>query len=335
MKIKSSRNALAVSLFVAVAGCASLVQTTAPAIATVVKLTGIDWFNRMELGIKSFGDANTNVRAFQTGPAQADAAQQVRLIEDLVARKVSAIAVVPVDPSSLEPILKRAMDEGIKVVTHESESQINTHVDIEAFDNTEFGARLNERLAACMGGTGKWTSFVGSQREQTHLQWASAGTANAARNHPGMVLVDAMNESGNDVDRAYAKTREILRKHPDIKGFQGYSSTDALGIGRAIEEAGLQDKTCVVGTGLPRASAKLLASGAIDVISFWDPRDAGIVMNKVALMLIEGRPVSDGADLGVSGYNNVRVSKGPGRGLVLKGQAWVDVDRLNHGQYPF
>jgi simple sugar transport system substrate-binding protein len=91
--------------------------TGAPEIVTVVKLTGINWFNRMEEGVVEFGKDGSAVTS-QTGPATADAALQVK-IEDLVAKGVAAIAVVPNDPASLEPILKKAMERGIKVVTHE------------------------------------------------------------------------------------------------------------------------------------------------------------------------------------------------------------------------
>jgi simple sugar transport system substrate-binding protein len=304
-------------------------------IATVVKITGINWFNRMEVGVKEFGDTNPGVKTFQTGPGQADAAQQLRVIEDLVAKNVNAIAIVPFDPPALEPVLKKAIEKGIKVVTHEADNQKNTNVDIEAFDNGAYGARLNDRLAECMGKTGKWTSFVGSLGSQSHVQWADGGAANASKKYAGMVLVDAKNESTNDANKAYEKTKEILRKHPDIKGFQGSSSLDVLGIGRAVEEAGLQDKTCVYGTGLPNDSAKFLESGAIDGISFWDPKDAGLAMNKIAKLLLEGKTVTNGMDLGIKGYNRVTVSKGPGLGIVVNGQAWVDVDKSNYKQYPF
>jgi len=144
-------------------------------IVTVVKITGISWFNRMEVGVKEFGSSTPGVATRQIGPAQSDAAQQQRLVEDLVAKKVDAIAVVSMDPPTLEPVLKRAMERGIKVVTHEADNQKNTMVDIEAFDNTAYGARINERLAACMGQQGKWTSLVGSLGSQSQVQWADGG----------------------------------------------------------------------------------------------------------------------------------------------------------------
>lgn len=304
-------------------------------IVTVVKITGISWFNRMEVGVKEFGAANPGVTTRQIGPAQSDAAQQQRLIEDLVAKKVDAIAVVSMDPPTLEPVLKRAMERGIKVVTHEADNQKNTMVDIEAFDNTAYGARLNDRLAACMGQSGKWSSLLGSLGSQSQVQWADGGSSNAAKKYPKMTLVDAKNESANDAEKAYAKAKEILRKHPDIKGFQGSSSLDVLGIGRAVEEAGLQGKICVYGTGLPSEAAKFLESGAVGGIAFWDPKDAGIVMNKSAKMLIEGKKITNGMDMGVPGYNKVTVKKGPGVGVVVTGQAWVEVDKNNYKQYSF
>jgi simple sugar transport system substrate-binding protein len=59
------------------------------------------------------------------------------------------------------------------------------------------------------------------------------------------------NETYDDQQRAHAKTQELLRKYPNLKGFKGSASTDVAGIGLAIEERGLQNKTCVVGTSLP------------------------------------------------------------------------------------
>jgi simple sugar transport system substrate-binding protein len=333
-KIRYSLIALAATSALGVAG-ALHAQGKPVTIATVVKITGINWFNRMEVGVKEFGAKNAGVTTYQVGPGKADSAQQLRMIEDVIAKKPAAIAVVPLDPAALEPVLKKALDRGIKVVTHEADNQKNTMVDVEAFDDTAYGARLNDRLAECMGKTGQWTSFVGSLGSQSHVRWADGGAANAAKKHTKMELVDAKNESNDDASKAYEKTKEILRKRPDIKGFQGSSSLDVLGIGRAVEEAGLQGKICVFGTGLPNDAAKFLESGAITGISFWDPKDAGLVMNKIAQMLVEGKQVTDGMDLGVKGYNRVVVTKGPGAGVIVKGQAWVDADKANYKQYPF
>jgi simple sugar transport system substrate-binding protein len=316
-------------------GIVSFVLAQDPSkIVTIVKITGINWFNRMEEGVTQYATDSGN-DATQTGPAQADAAQQLKVIQDTLASNPDAIAVVPMDPTTLEPVFKEALDRGIKVITHEADSQVNTLYDIEAFDNVAFGGQLNERLAQCMGGAGKWTVFVGSLGSKTHNQWADGGIENAAANHPGLELVDAKQETFDDADQAYNKAKEILAKHPDIRGFQGSASTDVAGIGRAIEEAGLQDAVCVYGTSLPSIAGKFIETGAVDGIGFWDPKDAGMVMNKVAEMAIAGTEITDGMDLGVPGYNAVKVVQGAGAGKVIYGEAYVFVDATNLADYPF
>ena len=308
-------------------------QTKKYNMVTVVKITGINWFNRMETGVKKYAKDSGN-NATQTGPSTADAAQQAAIIEDLIAKKPDAIAVVPFSPETLEPVLKKAMARGIKVITHEADNQVNTLYDIEAFDNVAFGANLNVRLAKCMGGSGKWAVFVGSLTSKTHNQWADGGIANAKKN-PGMTLVESKQETADDAEQAYQKAKELIRKYPDIKGFQGSASTDVAGIGRAVEEAGLENKTCVYGTSLPSIAGKYMDSGAVDGIGFWDPADAGYVMNKVAQLVLQGKKITNGMDLGVKGYNKVSVSKGKGSGMIIRGNAFVDVDKANYKSYPF
>jgi simple sugar transport system substrate-binding protein len=327
------KKVLLIAGLIVAAGVTGVLAQKKWTITTVVKITGINWFNRMEEGVKEYAKTSGN-NASQTGPAQADAAQQLQIITDLVAKKPDAIAVVPFDPATLEPIFKTAMARGIKIITHEADNQKNTLYDIEAFDNVAFGANLNKRLEKCMGGEGKWTVFVGSLTSKTHNQWADGGIGNAKKNAK-MMLVDAKQETADDADKAYEKAKEILTKHPDIKGFQGSASTDVAGIGRAVEEAGLNDKVCVFGTSLPSIAGKYIETGAVDGIGFWDPKDAGIVMNKVAQMVLEKKAITNGMNLGIKGYEKVSVTKGPGVGKIIRGSAFVDVDKSNYKNFPF
>ncbi|PYB71831.1 MULTISPECIES: substrate-binding domain-containing protein [Rhizobium] len=311
-----------------------LVAQDKPVIATVVKISGIPWFDRMNTGVVAFQEANPDVVASQSGPATADSAQQLQIVNDLVAKGVNALAVVPMDPAVLEGTLQRAMERGIIVVTHEADNQINTNANVEAFDNADYGAALNERLAECMGKEGKWTTFVGSLGSRTHMQWVGAGEENAKK-YPGMELVDANNESFDDANGTYEKAKEILRKHPDIKGFQTSAGNDVLGVGRAIDEAGLSGKVCLVGTGLPNPSADLLESGAITAIGFWDPQKAGMAMNTIAKLLLEKKELTDGMDLGVPGYEKVTVKQGAGKGLLVVGNGMVLADKATYKDFLF
>jgi len=296
---------------------------------TVVKIAGINWFNRMEEGVKKFAD-ETGVKASLVGPDQADAALQIPMIEDLIAQGVDALCVVPMDPGALDPVLQKAMDAGITVVTHEASNQNNMDFDIEAFDNVGYGAHLMDHLAKMMGEEGEYAVFVGSLGSKTHNEWVDGAIARQKEAYPNMKLVGDKNETFDDSKNAYDKAKELLKAYPNIKGFQGSASTDVAGIGQAIEEAGLQDKTFVVGTSLPSIAGDLLDTGAVDLISFWDPAVAGEACNKIALMKINGEEVKAGTDLGFPGYDNLT-----GDGKVLYGQAWVDVTKDNRADYPF
>jgi simple sugar transport system substrate-binding protein len=322
------------TLIAALAASTALMAVPASAqdskkIATVVKIAGIQWFNRMEEGVKQYA-ADTGHDAFQVGPAQADPQQQAALIEDMIAQGVNALGVVPMSPEALEPVLKRAMDAGITVITHEAASQQNTAYDLEAFVNEDFGANLMEQLATCMGGEGEYAVFVGSLTSQTHNQWVDGAIAYQQANYPNMVLVGDKNETFDDQQQAYAKAQEVLRAYPNIKGMQGSASTDVAGIGLAIEERGLGDATCVFGTSLPSIAGQYLETGAVDGIGFWDPSVAGYAMNKLATMVMNGETVTDGMDLGLPGYNAIKLD-----GKVIYGQAWVNVNKDNMAEYPF
>ena len=298
-------------------------------IATVVKIAGIQWFNRMEEGVKEYA-ADTSDNAFQVGPAQADPQQQAALIEDMIAQGVDALAVVPMSPEALEPVLKRAMEAGITVITHEAASQQNINYDIEAFVNEDFGANLMEQLATCMEGKGEYAVFVGSLTSQTHNQWVDGAIAYQKEKYPDMTMVGDKNETFDDSQKAYEKAQEVLRAFPNIKGMQGSASTDVAGIGLAVEERGMEDATCVFGTSLPSIAGQYLDTGAVDGIGFWDPSIAGYAMNKLAAMVIDGEAITDGMDLGLPGYENITLD-----GKVIYGQAWVNVNKENMADYPF
>ena len=299
-------------------------------LATVVKIMGINWFNRMETGVKKFG-ADTGDQTVELGPATTDSAQQIQIVEDLIAKKVDGLVVIPFQPPAMEPVLKKAMDHKIVVITHEASDIQNADYDVEAFDNKAYGEHLMEALAKLMNYEGEYAVYVGSLTSKTHNEWVDGAVALQKAKYPKMKLIADKIETSDDQQVAYAKTKELLRAHPNVKGFEGSASTDVAGIGLAIEEAGLQDNTAVVGTSLPSIAKKYLQSGAVKMISFWDPADAGYVSNKVAVLVLNGKKVTDGMDLGVKGYNNVKLVNGN----KIYGQAWTDVTKDNLTEYDF
>jgi simple sugar transport system substrate-binding protein len=307
----------------------SQAQSKKYTITTVVKIAGVAWFNRMEQGVKQFAQ-ETGQNATQVGPASADAALQNQIVEDLIAKKVDAITVVPNSPESMEPVLKKALDNKIVVIGHEGSNLENVTYDVEAFDNAAFGEHLMDNLAKAMGEEGEYAVFVGHLTAKTHNQWVDAAIARQKAKYPKMKLVADKQESLEDQQVAYTKTKELLQAHPNLKGIEGSASTDVAGAALAVEDAGLGAQVSVVGTSLPSIAGPYITSGTIKAISFWDPAKAAIAVDKVAVMALEGKKVTDGADLGVEGYNKVTL-----KGHVLTGQAWVDCTKDNLTSFNF
>jgi len=307
-------------------------QTQRIRIVTVVKRTGIGWFERMEEGIKQFA-AQNGVDATMTGAADADPQKQADVIRRLIAEKPNAITVVPNSPEALEEVLKQARAAGIKVVTHEASNQENTDVDIEAFDNLAFGSFLMDQLASCMGGSGKYVAFVGHTTARSHMRWATAAYERAREKYPNIERISAPVETTENQEIAYQKAKELLARLPDLKGFEGSSVVDVAGIGKAVREAGVQAKTCVMGTSLPSVAGEFLNDGAVDKIFLWDPAVAGQAQDKLALMLIQGKRIGPGLDLGLPGYGNLKAI--PGTPHALAGSGWIAIDKSNAAQYPF
>ncbi|TBW37626.1 autoinducer 2 ABC transporter substrate-binding protein [Siculibacillus lacustris] len=319
----------ALALTVAVVGSVASAADTKYTIPTIVKISGIQWFDRMEQGVKKFAQA-TGMNAYQVGPPKADAQIQVQIIEDQIAKGVHALTVVPFSPEALEPVLKKARDKGIKVISHEAAGLKNVDYDLEAFSNAAYGEHFMKALAACMKEKGEYATFVGSLTSKSHNEWVDAAIAYQKKNYPNMKMVGSKNETFDDQQQAYAKTQELLRAFPNVRGFEGSASTDVAGIGLALEERGMSKDTCVVGTSLPSISTQYLETGAVDMISFWDPADAAYAMDTIAVDLLNGKKPAAGQDLKVPGYGKITIE-----GNVIYGQAWIDVTKENASKYPF
>jgi simple sugar transport system substrate-binding protein len=274
----------------------ALAQGKEPQIAVVVKIGGIPWFNAMEEGIKK-ASAEQTVNAWQVGPTQADAAQQVRAVEDLIARKVDVIAVVPNDATALEPVFKRAKEAGIIVLTHESPDQKFNDWDIELTSVAGFGETHMEGLAKAMGEEGKYIVYVGSLTVPLHNKWADAAIALQKAKYPKMQLVADRFGVAESLDDSYKTALDQMRANPDLKGILAFGSQGPIGAARAVDERGKIGKIAVLGPFSPGQGAKYIKSGAISEGFIWNPMLAGQTIVRVANMIVQGQQPTDGMDL--------------------------------------
>jgi len=264
-------------------------------VPVVVKIAGIPWFTAMEKGIKEAGK-DDGLNAYMVGPNTADPAQQVRLVEDLVAKKVKVIAVVPNDAKALEPVFKRAQAAGIPVLTHESPNQQGNTWDIEMIDNKQFGELYIQNLAKYMGEEGEYMVVVGGLTVPLHNAWADAAIAYQKEHYPKMKLVADRFGVGESLDDTKRITHDMILAHPNIKGALIFGSSGVVGAAQAVKEAGKKDQIAVIGTCSPSQARKYVMEGIIRESYIWNPEEAGKAIVNLAKLTIAGTPIVDGMD---------------------------------------
>jgi simple sugar transport system substrate-binding protein len=262
-------------------------------IGVVVKIGGIAWFNAMEKGIQSQGAALGD-NAFMVGPTSADPALQVRAIEDLIAQKVNVIGVVPNDATALEPVLQKARDAGIIVITHESPEQKNSDWDFEMVSAKGYAEAHAKLLAEAMGGKGKYVVYVGSLTVPLHNLWADIAIKYLKDNYPDMQMVGDRYGVAESVDDSHKTALDVLAANPDLGGFLTFGSEGPIGVGHALDEQHLSGKVKLVGSISPSEGASLIKEGTIQGGFMWNPMEAGKVFVRLGDYLAGGGKVTDG-----------------------------------------
>lgn len=300
-------------------------------IAVVVKDGTSDWFKRMQVGVDEFGQTKT-VNVIQKGPANADAASQVQLVEDMINQGVDALCIVPIDPGALESVLQKAMEKGIVVISHEASDLKNTLYDVEAFTAEDFGDTMMQELAKAMGEKGQYAQMVAYTTSTTHMEYSNAEYTYQKENYPDMSLINdtvPSAESSEKVDTAYEKAKELLKANPELAGFTGAASVDILGEAQATEELGLTDKVSIVGVGTPNATREYVKNGTIDAVCLWDPASAGYAMCDLAYKVLAGDEITEGIDLGQKGYESVTIQEGANRCVLGNAPLILNTDNID------
>lgn len=260
-------------------------------VAVVVKVTGIGYFNRLTEGVEKAGK-ELGIDAFVTGPTEADSAEQVKVIEDLISQGVDALVVVPNDAEAVASVLDKAREKGIKVIANESPNQEGADYDIELVDNQKFAEATAEDFARQIGGKGQYAQFVGGLTQPLHNTWADYVEKYFKANYPEIELVTDRIPSGEDADESRTKTLELLKTYPDLKGIISFGSQGPLGAAEASIENDLIGKFTIIGNLMPSEGLKYLQDDSIYEGVLWDPADSGYAAVATALALVNGEDVT-------------------------------------------
>ena len=258
-------------------------------IAFIPQLIGIPYFSAMEEGgneaAKAFGVTYMNV-----GSPTASAAEQVRLIENLIQQKVDAMSISVLDSSSLNPVMKRAEDAKIKVYTSDSDSPDSIrHVYVAQALDKDLGYTLIDRLAAQINNTGQ-IGIVSGESTATNLNtWINFMKEEVKAKYPNIQIVDIRYTQGGSTEDALNQAEQLMTKYPDLKGLVAVASTTVPGVAKAVENANKVGKVAVIGYGSPNTVRPFIKSGTMKESILWDPKALGYLNVWAGIQLLEGK----------------------------------------------
>nr|WP_263327913.1 autoinducer 2 ABC transporter substrate-binding protein [Neobacillus sp. Marseille-Q6967] len=300
-------------------------------IAVVPKLVGIPYFNASEKGAIQAGK-DLDVDVIYTGPTEADAAQQVKVIEDLISQNVDVIAVAPNDQAALTPVLKKAKDAGIKVMDWDTPADPSVvDLSVHQIDDEAYGRHITKSLVKQMGTEkGEIAILTGGLSAANLNSWIDGAKKELEDNYPNLKLVSDKIATDEKQPVAYQKTLDLIKSYPDLKGIMAFSTIAPLGAAQAIQEKGLQDKISIIGANLPKDSIPFLEDGALDKAILWEPDKLGYLTVALAKDLAEGKMPQNGQE--VTNVGKIEVWE-DGKTVIMGPP--TDFTKENAGNYDF
>ena len=164
-------------------------------------------------------------------PQQFDAALQVRMIEDLITRGVNAIVISPNEPTSVVDVINRGLEQGILMVTFDSDSPDSNRVMYIGTDNVTAGKVQGDTLREALGGSGRIAIITGGLGA-LNLNERIEGLRETIG--PDIEVVETV-ATDEDLAKGISVSEALLRAHPDLDGIACMSATGGPTLAQVIQ----------------------------------------------------------------------------------------------------
>ncbi len=235
-------------------------------------------------------------------PLTSDPAYQAQIIEDLLTKRVDAIAVAPVDDKVLLPFLARAKKEGIPVLTWDVDSSNKSdRIAYVGTDNYKAGKMAGAKAKLLMAGKPpnlEYAVMTGSLGA-LNLNQRMAGFEDGFRDGTKYVRV-ALEASDDNADTALEQAEAILKAHPNLSLIFCSTGTGTPQAAKAVKEAGLEGQVIVVGFDALDDTIQAVRDGSVKFIVAQRPYLMGQLAVRYLDDYLHGRPVPDNTDTGAT-----------------------------------
>jgi rhamnose transport system substrate-binding protein len=277
----------ALSLFFALLLCGTSVFAKEWKIAFVPKLTGIPYFKAMEKGGQEAAK-KLGVTFIYRGPTTADSAGQIEIIDDLIAQGVDAIAVAPNDAMAVAPILKKAKENNIVVLTSDTDGAADVRdVFVNQAKEEAIANTIIDEMAREMNEQGQLAVISCGPTSLNLNTWILHQNARLSK-YPRMELV-TIRYAGEDVRNGVRVSLDVMSAFPNLKGLIGECSTSAPAVAEAIKQAHKIGTVKGIGISLPSVMKPYIKDGVIESFVLWDPVKLGYLTVWAAKEILEGK----------------------------------------------
>jgi ribose transport system substrate-binding protein len=261
-------------------------------IAVIVKTGNSSFWQNVQTGAM---DAQKELKAqtpklsvtFLGAQSESNVNEQINIVESAIDRGVKAIVLAPSDVKALQPAVKKAKDAGIPVVIIDSklDGDASQYVSFLATDNKAAGEACAKALIeGVKKATGKDTGKIAVMSYVAGVG-SEVGRVGGFKDYikaNSKLEVVTTQYSNADMPTALNQTTNVLQANPDLVGIFGANEPTAIGMGRAIKEAGLSGKIVAIGFDGNSALKEMVADGTLNAIAVQSSYNMGFMGVKTA-----------------------------------------------------
>ncbi|WP_372684123.1 rhamnose ABC transporter substrate-binding protein [Burkholderia contaminans] len=223
------------------------------------------------------------------GPSDAGASSQVQYVNTLITQRQNAIVIAANDPNAVVPYLKRAMSQGIKVVTFDSDTAADgRNVFVNQANAESIGRGQIQLVAKLMGAEGEFailSATPNATNQNTWIKWMQEELKKPE--YAKMKLVKIA--YGNDDDqKSFVETQGLLQAYPNLKAIVSPTSVGIAAAARYISTSSSKGKVAVTGLGTPNQMRAFVKNGTVKAFQLWDPGQLGYLAAYAAANLASG-----------------------------------------------
>ncbi|HIE50279.1 MAG TPA: hypothetical protein EYP85_00845 [Armatimonadetes bacterium] len=266
-------------------------------IAVVPKaLTGEYWV-RCKKGAEQAAEELGVDLSFIGPPSEVDADKQSEIVENLISRGIDALAISPCDGEALVPVIEKAVEAGIPVVTVDSDANTDRRLSYIGTDNEKAGEVAGEEMVKALGGRGDLAIITGVPGAQ-NLMERLKGFKRVIAQHPDIRLVS---EQACQSDQALALSiaENLLTAHPDLAGIFGVNAPGGPGAAEAIAAMGKAGEVKIIAFDVLPDTLRYCAQGVIQAIIEQKPEEMGYLSVKYLKTVLDGGEIPAHVDTGV------------------------------------